>query len=79
MAESIVLYSEPHTEIPGAVGCKRDPMVKASGFSGGELKHIVRAKHETGTISIMHAGAAHEVHAGPDGVYLFAKFMPALC
>ncbi len=32
-----------------------------------------------GTISIMQAGAAHEVMAGAEGLYLFAKFMPALC
>ena len=35
--------------------------------------------YEPGTISIMQAGAAHEVHAGSEGLYLFAKFMPALC
>ncbi len=35
--------------------------------------------YEAGTISIMQAGAVHEVIAGPEGLYLFAKFMPALC
>ena len=35
--------------------------------------------YEPGTISIMQAGTAHEVHAGSEGLYLFAKFMPALC
>ncbi|MCM1305445.1 MAG: AraC family ligand binding domain-containing protein [Blautia sp.] len=35
--------------------------------------------YETGTISIMPAGVPHEVHAGSEGLYLFAKFMPALC
>ena len=25
------------------------------------------------------AGVPHEVSAGPEGLYLFAKFMPALC
>lgn len=35
--------------------------------------------YEVGTISIMPAGVAHEVNAGKDGLYLFAKFMPALC
>ena len=34
---------------------------------------------EVGTISIMQAGVPHEVHAGSEGLYLFAKFMPALC
>lgn len=35
--------------------------------------------YEPGTISIMEAGTPHEVTAGPEGLYLFAKFMPALC
>ena len=35
--------------------------------------------YEAGTVSIMQAGIAHEVHAGSEGLYLFAKFMPALC
>ena len=32
-----------------------------------------------GVISIMPAKVNHEVHAGKDGLYLFAKFIPALC
>ena len=35
--------------------------------------------YEVGTISIMQAGVPHEVTAGSKGLYLFAKFMPALC
>ena len=35
--------------------------------------------YEAGTISIMPAGVSHEVHARTDGLYLFAKFIPALC
>lgn len=35
--------------------------------------------YEIGTISIMPAGIPHEVNAGDDGLYLFAKFIPALC
>ena len=35
--------------------------------------------YESGTISIFQAGVKHEVRAGKDGLYLFAKFMPALC
>ena len=35
--------------------------------------------YESGTISIMQAGVPHEVDAGSEGLYLFAKFMPALC
>ncbi len=35
--------------------------------------------YEPGTISVMQAGVPHEVIAGSEGLYLFAKFMPALC
>lgn len=35
--------------------------------------------YEPGTISIMPAGIPHEVKAGADGLYIFAKFIPALC
>ncbi len=32
-----------------------------------------------GVISIMPKAISHEVHAGNDGLLLFAKFIPALC
>ncbi len=32
-----------------------------------------------GTVSVMQMNTAHEVIAGKDGLYLFAKFIPALC
>ena len=35
--------------------------------------------YEPGVISILPMGLPHEVNAGPDGLYLFAKFIPALC
>ena len=35
--------------------------------------------YEPGIISIMPVGVPHEVNAGSDGLFLFAKFMPALC
>lgn len=35
--------------------------------------------YSVGTISIMRMGTQHEVIAGDDGLYLFAKFFPALC
>lgn len=34
--------------------------------------------YKPGTISIMPAGVKHEVTAGAEGLYMFAKFMPAL-
>lgn len=39
----------------------------------------VELPYEAGVISIFHIGVPHEVTAGEDGLYLFAKFMPALC
>ena len=38
-----------------------------------------RLPYEAGVISIFPIGVPHEVIAGEDGLYLFAKFMPALC
>lgn len=35
--------------------------------------------YEAGVISVLPAGIEHEVTAGNDGLYLFAKFFPALC
>ena len=35
--------------------------------------------YEPGVISVFPAGIPHEINAGEDGLYLFAKFMPALC
>jgi len=34
--------------------------------------------YEPGVISILPMGLPNEVQAGPDGLYLFAKFIPAL-
>ena len=39
----------------------------------------VELPYEAGVISIFPVGVPHEVLAGEDGLYLFAKFMPALC
>ncbi|MBS1481191.1 MAG: cupin domain-containing protein [Christensenellaceae bacterium] len=39
----------------------------------------VTLPYETGVISIFPIGVPHEVIAGDNGLYLFAKFMPALC
>ena len=55
---------ETHEVIAGAGVCIND---------GAELKY------EVGVISIIPEKIPHEVQAGDDGLYLFAKFMPALC
>lgn len=39
----------------------------------------VELPYEPGVISIMPAKVKHEVKAGDEGLYMFAKFMPALC
>lgn len=49
-----------------------------SGF-GVCVNEGVTLSYAPGVISVMPAGIAHEVHAGDDGLYLFAKFIPALC
>ena len=51
-------------------------VIKGSGRCVNEGSVIPYA---AGTISIMRAGVPHEVHADSEGLYLFAKFMPALC
>lgn len=38
----------------------------------------VKLPYEAGVISIFPAGVPHEICAGEDGLFLFAKFMPAL-
>jgi quercetin dioxygenase-like cupin family protein len=46
---------------------------------GYALNDGVKIQYEPGIISVMPAKVHHEVHAGDEGLYLFAKFMPALC
>ncbi len=55
---------ETHEVIAGSGKCIND---------GHEIEY------KTGTVSVMPPRVHHEVHAGPDGLYLFAKFMPSLC
>ena len=54
---------ETHEVIAGTGVCTND---------GSTIPYTV------GTISILPAGIPHEVKAGNDGLYLFAKFFPAL-
>lgn len=51
-------------------------VIDGGGSCTSEGKELVYAQ---GVISIIPAGVKHEVVAGDDGLYLFAKFMPALC
>lgn len=54
---------ETHEVISGSGSCKNNG---------------VKLKYETGVISILEKNTPHEVIAGDDGLYLFAKFIPAL-
>ena len=54
---------ETHEVIAGAGVC----------VCGGQ-----RLAYTPGVIAVLPAGVAHEVTAGPEGLYLFAKFLPAL-
>lgn len=47
--------------------------------SGVCINDGIAIPYAAGTISIMPIGIPHEVNAGKDGLYLFAKFIPALC
>ena len=55
---------ETHEVISGAGECVNDG---------------IKLLYEAGVISIFPVGVPHEVIAGDEGLYLFAKFMPALC
>ena len=54
---------ETHEVIAGAGAC----------ITGGR-----RLAYTAGVIAVLPAGVEHEVLAGADGLYLFAKFFPAL-
>lgn len=47
--------------------------------SGTCINDGASLSYEPGVISIMPAKVPHEVNAGEDGLFLFAKFFPALC
>lgn len=47
--------------------------------SGTCLNNETVISYAPGTISIFPVGIKHEVTASTDGLYLFAKFFPALC
>lgn len=46
--------------------------------SGVCVNNGTRLPYAPGVITILPMGLPHEVQAGPDGLYLFAKFIPAL-
>ena len=59
-----------------------DPQLETHEVIAGSGKCIndgTEIEYKPGVISIMPSKVHHEVHAGEEGLYLFAKFMPALC
>lgn len=46
--------------------------------NGTCINNGVQLEYEPGVISIFPSNLPHEVHAGDDGLFLFAKFIPAL-
>ena len=59
-----------------------DPQLETHEVIAGYGKCVnggTEIEYKAGVISIMPARVHHEVHAGEEGLYLFAKFMPALC
>ena len=59
-----------------------DPQLETHEVIAGYGKCVnggTEIRYEPGVVSIMPARVHHEVHAGEEGLYLFAKFMPALC
>ncbi|MBB2182179.1 cupin domain-containing protein [Lachnospiraceae bacterium MD1] len=51
-------------------------VISGSGICINDGKKLV---YESGTISIFPAGVPHEVNAGEEGLFIFAKFFPPLC
>ncbi len=43
------------------------------------INNAYKIPYSPGVISILPKAIPHEVHAGADGLLLFAKFIPALC
>ena len=59
-----------------------DPQLDTHEVIAGYGKCINDGKeilYKPGVISVMPSKVHHEVHAEDEGLYLFAKFMPALC
>ncbi len=48
------------------------------GGSGVCITQGAQLPYAPGVVALLPAGQTHEIQAGPDGLFLFAKFMPAL-
>ena len=47
--------------------------------SGVCINEGLEIPYESGTMTVLKMGTPHSVNAGADGLYIFAKFIPALC
>lgn len=69
----------PNQKIGNHIHEKQLELHEVVGGYGVCINDSAELKYESGVISIIQAGVPHEVTAGSDGLYLFAKFIPALC
>ncbi len=69
----------PNKKIGNHVHSEQSEIHEVIDGSGICINEGRKIDYETGIISIMKMGTPHEVIAGNDGLYLFAKFIPALC
>ena len=47
--------------------------------SGVCINEGIEIPYESGVMTVLKMGTPHSVNAGADGLYIFAKFIPALC
>lgn len=69
----------PNKKIGNHVHTEQSETHEVVGGSGICINEGKEIDYTAGVISIMKMGTPHEVIAGSDGLYLFAKFIPALC
>ena len=74
-----IISIAPNKSIKNHIHEKQLETHEVIGGTGVCINDGVSIPYKEGTISIMPAGIAHEVNAGDDGLYMFAKFIPALC
>lgn len=70
---------EPNKKIGGHIHEKQLEIHEVIGGFGVCINEGAELKYDPGVISLIKAGVPHEVTAGSGGLYLFAKFIPALC
>ncbi len=69
---------DPNRQIGGHVHAEQIETHEVIAGSGICVNNGAELLYAPGVISIFPANQPHEVSAGPEGLYLFAKFIPAL-